>query len=148
MRIPTEPQPSWDIHLRDDASRVGCTQALLLSVPGLCSGVVLGPPIRHLAPTLTRLTMKMSGLVLTIAVVLMTDAVAQRPLRNAGQPTRINLSLGMAEFIGNSAIRPVIRPVAVLAGASWLAPKRAQNGRAGSSNHRLDCSHLTPRNTV
>ena len=58
MRIPTEPQPSWHVHLQDNESRVGCPQALLPPVPGLRPGVVRGAPLRHLAPTLTRQTMK------------------------------------------------------------------------------------------
>ena len=47
---------------------------------------------------------------------------AQYGLRNAGQLVRIGPSLGMAEFISNSAILTTIRTSAVLAAAAQLRP--------------------------
>ena len=49
---------------------------------------------------------------------------AQYGLRNAGQLVRIGPSLGMAEFISNSAILTTIRASAVLAAAPNSGPGR------------------------
>ena len=43
-----------------------------------------------------------------------SEAFAQQLLRNLGQLVRIDPSLGMAEFISNSAILPSFRPGFVL----------------------------------
>ena len=47
---------------------------------------------------------------------------AQYGLRNAGELVRIGPSLGMADFISNSAILSPIRPSAVLAAAANSGP--------------------------
>ena len=49
---------------------------------------------------------------------------AQYGLRNMGQLVRIDPSLGMAEFISNSAISPSIRPTTVLAATADSGPER------------------------
>ena len=49
---------------------------------------------------------------------------AQRWLRNAGELARIDPSLRMAEFIGNSAILTMIQPSAVSTATAGTAPGR------------------------
>ena len=48
---------------------------------------------------------------------------AQYGLRNAGELVRIDPSLGMAEFISNSAILPPICRSATLAVERWTRPR-------------------------
>ena len=58
----------------------------------------------------------------TIVASVAFRSFAQQPLRNAGQLVRIDPSLGMADFISNSAILTTIRPSTVLTVASNSDP--------------------------
>ena len=59
-----------------------------------------------------------------VFILQSSPCLAQRWLRNAGQLVRIGPSLGMADFISNSAISLPIRASAVLAAAPNSGPGR------------------------